>query len=403
MLKYYLLNLSFLFFHVASFCQEPKEILKQSLNSCQSIQNGSYEMTRYFKFMDDKDTSKHSYKCSFKKLKDDSIYSSAFHYKTLFNDSFLIEAIYTGEDLVKASSRDSTATIMSKSLWAKEIKSYSNNYKFYTPLTDKKCNNMPTKSDFTDSRFAFKLIGIENINGKFCYHIQTNKLPENDSLNDLVTLRQEYHYWINKKDFIPLQYSIAFDLVINNDTMYQYEKNVLDKYEINNLKDKNYLTIYSIPANYKVKDFIPFKSPELLKNGTIAPDWKLLSFNDEKVCLKKFEGQVVLVDFFYKACYPCIKSLPTIQALNEKYKNKGLQVIGIDPYDKKEDGIKIFISKHGITYIVLLSGKEILRDYHVSAFPTLYLIDKNGKIIFAQMGYEKGMEENLENLIKMNL
>jgi thioredoxin-related protein len=91
-----------------------------------------------------------------------------------------------------------------------------------------------------------------------------------------------------------------------------------------------------------------------------------------------------------------------VEALYEKYKEKGLVIIGIDPYDKKEDGIEKFLSKRGVNYTVLLKGKDVAKDYHVSGYPTVYLIDKNGKILFSMAGYSSG-EDMLDGIIKRNL
>ncbi len=388
---------------LSSFGQDPKDILKKSYDKCQSVQNGYYEMTHYKKFMSGKDTTKSSFNCYFKKLEDDTLYSYAFHYKSFLNGEHTGDVLYTGNDFVTASVKDSAATIMSRALWAKEIKSYRNNYKFYSPLTNKKSSPLPNDSDFIDNSQIFKFIGEENLNNVPCYHIQVNEITENDSTEAMKTLRVEYHYWISKADSIPIQYSAAYDMMMNNDTMYQYDKYFLNKYEINNLKDENILTLNSIPTFYKTKDFVPYKSPALLGIDSIAPNWELLSLTDEKIDLNKLKGQLVLIDFFYKSCYPCMLALPGLQALHEKYKDRGLRIIGIDPYDKKEDDIATFLSKRGVTYTVLLGGKDAAKDYHVSSYPTIYLIDKTGKIIFTQVGYGKDSEASLEEIIRKNL
>src|SRR6185503_1959515 len=129
---------------------------------------------------------------------------------------------------------------------------------------------------------------------------------------------------------------------------YQYEIDVLNKYEINNLKDESILTLGSIPSYYKLKDYVPYKSAEPLPKDTLAPSWQLLSLADEKISLTELKGKLVLIDFFYKSCYPCMQALPASQTLNEKYKDKGLRIIGIDPYDKKEDDIAAFLAKRGV-------------------------------------------------------
>jgi|SRR5688500_15955449 len=386
-----------------AFGQDAQVILQKSYDKCQSIQNGYYEMTKYKKFMSQKDTSENVFKCYFKKLEDDTLFSSAFHYQHFYKGEYSGDALYTGDDLVRTSIKDSTGTIMAKSKWAERIASINHNYTFYSPLTDIESSPLQHDSSFLYKKHSFKFIGEESVNDGLCYHIQVNKIPEIDTTEPMQILRIEYHYWISKEDFIPIQYSKAIDVVMNNDTMYQFDQQVLNKYEINNLKDEFILTLNSIPDYYKITDYVPHKSPDPLPNDTIAPAWELFSLTDEKVSLADLKGQLVLVDFFYKGCYPCMQALPALQALNEKYKDNGLRVIGIDPYDKKEDDIAAFLAKRGVTYTVLLEGKDVAKDYNVSAYPTIYLIDKAGKIIYNSIGYGKGSEEALDGIIRKNL
>ncbi len=76
----------------------------------------------YMKYMSNKDTTLQVYKCFFKKLKNDSIYSSAFHYQMLTENEYKREVLYTGNDLVNYSKKDSTGKIMSKKLMGKRHK-----------------------------------------------------------------------------------------------------------------------------------------------------------------------------------------------------------------------------------------------------------------------------------------
>lgn len=387
-----------------SYGQSAKEILKESFEKCQSIRNGYYEMDIYKKYMSDKDTIASSFKCHFKKLEDDTLYSSAFHYEAFYEGEYSGDVLYTGDDFVTYSLNDSSGQIMSKVLWAEEIKSYRHNYTFYAPLTDRDSGPMPDSNDLLNDEFTINLVGEESYNGYSCYHVQINKRPEEDSTSMLVATRIEYHFWINKEDFVPIAYTIAYDLVMNGDTMYQHTKSILKNYKLNDLHDSEVLTMASIPSYVSLKDYVPYKSPELLPVDTIAPDWELPSLTDENIRLSDQKGKIVLIDFFYKACYPCMQALPGLQRLHEKYGDKGLHVIGIDPYDTKEkDEIDVFLAKRGVTYTVVLGGKEVAKDYHVSGYPTMYLVGEDGKILFSQVGYGDGTEEKLEEIIKANL
>jgi thiol-disulfide isomerase/thioredoxin len=397
-------------FSVSLFAQDAKEILRKGNDKCFSIQNGYYEMTKRVKWMSHKDTTSYSFICYFKKLTDDTLSASAFNSTVKYDfkgKAYSYATMYTGNERVTLDSKDSSGTIKSKEKWGDNIMQYRDDKIFYAPFTQKAKKiyanyPLPHDSDFIDNRHTFKFIGEEKINNNPCYHVQVNVKPENDSADDMKELRREYHFWIKKDDFLPVQYSIAIDVFMDNDTMYQYEEFLLTKYELNNLKDETPLTLESIPAYYKLKDYVPHKRPELLPNDTIAPGWNLISLKGEKVDLSELKGKLVLIDFFYKSCYPCMQALPALQALSEKYKDKGLKLIGIDPYDKKED-LEVFLAKRGVTYTILLDGLETAKKYRVSVYPTIYLIDKNGKIISNLLGYGKDTEKELEEIIKTHL
>ena len=392
-----------IFFSILTSAQTAIDILKKSYEKCQSIKNGYYEADRHFKSMTKKDTSLNSFQCYFNKLENDTLFSSAFHYKSFYKGKYLGDVLYTGNDFATTNAKDSTATIRSKAMWADDIKQIRHNYKFYSPLTNKESKPLPVDSNFIDKNYHFELLGDDLVNNTLCYHIQQDVAPEPDTTEPMKVLRIEHHYWINKVDFIPVQYSIRYDLLMNNDTMQQYEKNVLQKYELNNQHDDAILTLASIPPYYKSKDYVPYKSPEPLPEDTIAPNWKLVSLKGEEISLSDLKGKLVLIDFFYKSCYPCMQALPALQALHEKYDEKGLRVVGINPFDTKEDDLEAFLAKRGVTYTVVLEGKDAANTYRVSGYPTLFLVDKNGKIIFMQVGYGQDSEKEIEERIVQNL
>ena len=94
-------------------------------------------------------------------------------------------------------------------------------------------------------------------------------------------------------------------------------------------------------------------------------------------------------------------ALPHLEALHEKYKSKGLIVAGIDPYDKPDD-MKEFLGKRGVTYTILFSDKELPKQYQVSGYPTLYVINKKGKIVYSQIGFGENADK-LKKIIRKTL
>lgn len=389
-------------FPLIAIAQDPVALLKKSYKKCQAVQYGYYEMTQSMKYMTRQDTQQTHFRCHFKKLKDDSLFSSAFHYQ--YNrpiyDSLWRDVLYTGDDFVKTNPKDSTAEIMRKSQWADDIKSIAHNYTFYTPLTDGKSSPIPhIDSEYTNKKKSYEYLGETWIDNRECYHIRVVSKRDEDQEELMRVIMVETHYWIHKKDFIPVRYSVAVDLVMNNDTMRQFESCSLKNYKLNPSKDKELISLKSIPAYYKFKDYVPYKRPESLPDDTLAPLWELNSILGEKIRLEDLRGKVVLVDFFYKSCYPCMLALPGLQAIHEKYKDSSVVVIGIDPYDTKEEMVS-FLAKRGVNYKILLDGKDAAKDYRVYAYPTLFIIDQHGRIRFTQIGYGEGTEEKLEQKIQ---
>ncbi len=129
--------------------------------------------------------------------------------------------------------------------------------------------------------------------------------------------------------------------------------------------------------------------------GLKSLDGELVFIDDE---LKK--GPVVL-DFWTTWCKPCVKNLPALQNIYERYADKGLQVLAVN-----EDGprsvakVGPFVRAMGLTFPVLLDpDREWLRKYNINGFPTTLLLDRDGEIKEIISGYRPGDHKILEKSI----
>ena len=383
-----------------------EEVLRKSYQKCQSIQEGHYEMSRKMKYMSGNDTTLSHYTCDFKKLPDDTVYGKAFN---SFEEHSVSEwsrhYLYTGNEFV--SFDDSTGTLMSRDLWAADIIRDRHNRTFYTALATKSCYPLRTNADLDDENIFGKdytySLSETKLDGKSCYLVDILAPVDDkpDTIFGMQTLRYEINLWIDKKDYLPLQYSIAFDVLEQQDTMYQYEECRL--VDFRPVADASKLTLESIPAEVTLKDYEPYKEPEPLPEGSPAPDWSLPTLTSDTIRLADLKGKVVLLDFFYKSCAPCCAAMPVLQSLHEKYKDKGFVMIGIDPIDDPvKDEMADFLAKRDITYTVLFSERELYHTYQVWLFPTLFFLDREGKIAKIHHGFSKDMEEELEaDLVKL--
>ena len=385
-----------------------EEVLRKSYQKCQSIQGGHYEMDWKKKYMSDNDTTYNRYTCDFKKLPDDTIFGKAFNsFEEYLNSKWIssYHHLYTGNEYV--SYGDSTGIIQSCDLWAKDIIRGRHNREFYTPLANKSSYPLRTNEDLDDENIFNKdysySLSETQLDGKSCYLVDIlgPEDEEPDSIYGMQTIRYEINLWIDKEDYMPLQYSIAFDIVEQQDTMYQYDEFKLLVFDPN--VDESKLALESIPEIIVLKDYEPYKAPEPLPEGSPAPEWSLPTLTGDTIRLADLKGKVVLLDFFYKSCAPCCAAMPILQSLHEKYKDKGFMMIGIDPIDHPdEDEMADFLAKRGITYTILFAERELSSTYRVSGYPTLYFLDREGKIAKMHIGFGKGMEEELEaDLVKL--
>ena len=159
----------------------------------------------------------------------------------------------------------------------------------------------------------------------------------------------------------------------------------------------------TIPAEVKLKDYVPNTPPEPLAEGSEAPDWSFPTLAGDTARIADMRGKVVLVDLLYKSCAHCCAALPVLQSLHKKYKDHDFVMIGIDSYDDpKKDNMAEFLSKRGITCTVLFSVREVPEAYHACRYPTLFFIDREGRIAKVEIGFSKTMEGEIEaQLLKM--
>lgn len=141
------------------------------------------------------------------------------------------------------------------------------------------------------------------------------------------------------------------------------------------------------------------------KNLTL-PDFEVKLQNNTTVNLSQLKGKVVLLDFWYRGCAPCLMAIPDLIKLQEEFKGD-LVIIGINHSDIQEDVIDYFNYKkpnykkpnYASTY---KNGDNIPKALNVEiiGYPTTILYDKEGKLIKMDAGYRKGGINSLRNVVK---
>ena len=128
--------------------------------------------------------------------------------------------------------------------------------------------------------------------------------------------------------------------------------------------------------------------------GKPAPDFALESLDGPKISLAGYRGKTLVATFWASWCGPCRLEIPLLVKLyRETHKpDSGFEILAISIDTKKEDA-QGAAKTLKIPFPVLLDQESHIADtYHVDAIPTLFLIDKNGKITYAHTGYTMGLD-----------
>lgn len=163
----------------------------------------------------------------------------------------------------------------------------------------------------------------------------------------------------------------------------------------------------SVPAGFGEK-LVTGKQAEtkgLLAVGTSAPEWTLTDPQGRVHSLDDYRGKIVVLDFWATWCVPCRRSMPELQAIHEKFKDRGVVVLGLDVGAGEGDsGDPVaFMKSLKLTYGLLLKANETGKSYLAAVLPTLYVVGADGKILHAEFGYRTNTRAELTELIEKQL
>lgn len=136
--------------------------------------------------------------------------------------------------------------------------------------------------------------------------------------------------------------------------------------------------------------------------GKAAPDFTLeVVHNGEpgaQMTLSALQGKPVLVDFWATWCGPCQIEAPILSRVAERYRDRGLVVLGVNTSDKPGRAT-VFATSKQLTYPILFDAQGMANDlYDVKVLPTMVMIGKDGTIKAVRSGLvDEGAVEAMIN------
>ncbi len=380
-----LLLLLFFSFHLFGQSEEQQQILEKTIEKYQSHESVSYDVVYEIKYFDDEKPMTVTSHVDILKSETDTIFKGFFIYDR--KDSFVnVIKYYKPNDLFVI---DLSEEVVTKFNASKEQTfpvegnmdgSVLNIYFLEMDKLQRKLKNPENKWSYSDTGNCLKV--------KISY-------PDDEDYYD-----REESIYIDKKTqtIIKITYQARYkdqiqenQWLINNLTFDQLNEASFDKRAGNYLK------------TFKTENYQPLTKEDykLLENGTVIPKIKGTIFPNYNETIELNSNKVMILDFWYTSCMPCIKTIPHLNKLKQKYKDK-IEIVGINPIEnqlKQKDKIEKFLQQVPMDYPILLVN-EIPTEYNIRVYPTLYIIDQNGKVRFSSMGFSENIYEELDRILK---
>ena len=132
---------------------------------------------------------------------------------------------------------------------------------------------------------------------------------------------------------------------------------------------------------------------------SLAPDFSLKTLEGQEIVLSKLKGKVLLIDFWATWCGPCRESIPHLVYLHNTYQSKGFEVIGLSQDKGDAETVRRFVKSLQIPYPIAIAPEEISRSFGVSALPTAFLVDREGKVQHKVLGFNPAIAKQLTSKI----
>ena len=134
----------------------------------------------------------------------------------------------------------------------------------------------------------------------------------------------------------------------------------------------------------------------MVSDGTAAPTLALRKYDKGSMSLADLKGKVVMLDFWATWCGPCQAEMPSLLKLAQEYEGQGLVFVAASRDDMPDAPMMVqefVISRMpDLGRHVVYAPDELAALFQVTALPTLYFLDRQGKVVDAQRGAHAGAE-----------
>ncbi len=181
----------------------------------------------------------------------------------------------------------------------------------------------------------------------------------------------------------------------------QFGEKYMDKFT-EKIKNGELKEMYTELSSHYAKMAARRAAASVIKEGKTAPDFLLKDINGKDFALSSLRGKYVVLDFWGSWCGWCIKGIPEMKKMYEKYKDR-LEIVGVDCRDSEQTW-KDAVKKYDLKWTNVINNTERDKDmtlkYNISGFPTKIIISPDGRIVKIVVGEKPEFYDTIEKLMK---
>lgn len=211
-------------------------------------------------------------------------------------------------------------------------------------------------------------------------------------------------FFIRKQDFLPIaQRTDSFFLTltrIDENAAYHDSRFVFN--EKGTGIHLRYKSLSALKKQWKEQEI----NQSSFAYNSEALNFKVTDLQDRIFELAQNKGKVIALVFFYNNCSPCIPMLDDLQEIYSQFKDRGVEVVALNPVDTKmeKEQMLSFVKDHNINYYVAQIPKYTVEEmYLVRYFPTIFIIDKKGRVVYSHQGYNTLFKDKISDIVEKKL
>jgi len=126
--------------------------------------------------------------------------------------------------------------------------------------------------------------------------------------------------------------------------------------------------------------------------GKTIPSLNFTTIDGKKFNESNLRGKVLVINFWFKSCGPCVAEMPSLNKLRNEFRGKDVLFIGFST--DADHTLKVdYLNSSRFLFNIVPNSKNVAKQFYFDGYPTTYIVDQDGKVVKAWTGYGIGLTD----------